>query len=82
MICDEFLHFLKAQIYQIQSLKNGKNGSFRFSTFSNLLSRKIWMTENILHIVDKYTKALKKHILFNFGQNWPKLKVEKFDFKC
>ena len=35
----EFFHILKAEIYQIdkiQRFKNGKNGSFRTSWFSNL----------------------------------------------
>ena len=36
---DQFLHFLKTEIYQIikiQSPKNGRNGSFRTSKFSKI----------------------------------------------
>ena len=36
---NEFLHFLKAEFYQInkiQSPKNGKNGGFRASRFSKI----------------------------------------------
>ena len=37
---NEFLHFLKAEFYQInkiQSPKNGKNGRFRASRFSKIV---------------------------------------------
>ena len=39
-----FFHFLKAEIYhinQVQSSKNGKNGSFRLLDSPKVISRKI-----------------------------------------